>query len=114
MEEVYRRESEKGKGGTRVNRELDGLAIYRGRGEEFRSLGGGRYEVPSRSVQGRRHEVSVEHETCSCEDHKIRGLYCAHIFAATVAAAKPHRIKSKERVRFTAAEIERNLSRMGA
>lgn len=105
--------ADKGKG-ERVSRPLAGLALYRERGEEIRSLGAGRYEVPSRTYQGKRHEVNIERETCSCKDATNRGRMCAHIFAVVIAMSKPAPIPSRERLAFTADEVMANLERMGA
>lgn len=88
------------------------MKFYREHGEEFRSLGAGRYEVPSRSRNGKRHEVNIEHEACSCEDHEIRGFICAHIYAVVIAMSKPAPIPSRERFRFSAEQVRANVEAM--
>lgn len=96
----------------RVSRPLAGLAYYREYHDQFRSLGAGRYEVPSRTRNGQRHEVNIERETCSCEDATTRGRMCAHIFAVTIAISKPAPIPSRERFQFSPAQVAANVERM--
>lgn len=98
--------------GERVNRPLDGLTLYQERPHEFRSLGDGRYEVPSRSFKGQRHEVNIEDETCTCKDRTKGGNICAHIYAAVIAASKPIQIKSRDRSPL--GDVMASIDRLGA
>lgn len=81
MNTVYRRETEKGKGETRITR---GIALYLEHAEEIADIGDGFFIVPS-SEPGRSYVVDLEREICDCPD---RAKQCKHITAATIYRAK--------------------------
>src|SRR6266404_7520013 len=42
----------------------------------------GAYIVPSQSDASKEYAVDVDHETCTCPDHKETGFKCKHLYAA--------------------------------
>jgi hypothetical protein len=97
---VYRKDSVKGKGETRITR---GIKLYRNHEEEIADIGDEFFVVPS-SEPGRSYVVDLEREVCDCRDYEIRRaedrkrelrmlmpVYtapCKHITAATIYRAK--------------------------
>lgn len=84
MNTVYRRETEKGEGETRITR---GIALYLEHADEIADIGDGFFIVPS-SEPGRSYVVDLENEVCECEDYQRRGLPCKHCYSATIYRAK--------------------------
>lgn len=74
---------------AKVDREAEGRRIAEEQGELIKSLGGHRFEVPSRSKTGRRRYVDLDIGACTCPDNQQRGETCAHLHAAREASRKP-------------------------
>lgn len=119
LPEVYRTGQREEEG---VNRPRAGLEYYREYGHEFRSLGAGRYEAPSRKTKGKRYEINLNYETCTCPDYTRRNPYntppedirpCAHIYGMVIAVSKPAPIPSRERTRFPNEVVWKNIQALG-
>jgi predicted nucleic acid-binding Zn finger protein len=72
-----------------VDRAEEGRRIVKEHGALIKSLGGRRFEIPSRSKVGRRRFVDLDVGACTCPDNQQRGERCAHIIAADLASSKP-------------------------
>ena len=72
------------------------------------------YAVPSRSRPGRYHLADCQ--SCSCEDHKNRGVECSHILAVRlhVAQVKAKANLRRRRPQPTAAEIAEGSAKYAA
>ncbi len=105
------------------SREARGLRLYRDHASEIVRSAEGRFSVPSATEAGKVYEgIDLKRSTCPCKATVV----CCHIYAATIREAKLNahdarrmeaareRASKRERIRFTPAEVERNLARMGA
>ena len=64
-----------------------GLMLQAGQWAKCRTQDGHKYyAVPSRSRPGRYHLADTQ--SCTCEDHKRRGVDCAHILAVRLHVAR--------------------------
>jgi SWIM zinc finger len=75
-----------------AHRARRGLALWRDRAADIRSMPAGGLSVPSCSEPGRSYRVSLAGEgRCGCADWRRRKEPCKHVFAALVWAAKQRR-----------------------
>lgn len=79
-----------------------GLAVRAGGWAKVRTLDGQKfYGIPSRSRPGLVHLADCH--SCTCEDHKNRGVECAHILAVRLHVAQvnakghPRLVKPRQR-----------------
>ena len=72
-----------------ARRACRGLALWRRRGAEIRSMSAGGLSVPSCSEPDHSYRVSLAGEgRCSCADWRRREQPCKHLYAALVWAAQ--------------------------